>query len=465
MTERGAAMTPDLWTPDIAGSDQPLYAAIADAIAADIAAGRLAIGDRLPPQRRVAAAMGMDVSTISRGYAEAVRRNLVEAHVGRGTFVRDPAANVARPDPRRTLEEDPHMNMPPEPTDPALISRMQAGLEHVAANIVPLLRYQTPTGSGKDREVAAQWMQANGVPCAPERLVVTAGAHAAIQAALSVLRKPGSVVLCEAITYPGIRAICAALNLPLIGLDEDADGICPDALVRMIEQHADVILYLNPTLRNPTTHTVPAHRRRQIADILDQHGVPLIEDDAYQFVAQDAPPAIATYVPHLTWHVAGISKVFGAGLRLAYVQVPEPAILPAFVGSVRATHVMASPISLALLSTWMEDGTARHLQTFVRQEAHARQDIAARVLAGQAFDADPLAYNVWLTLPDGLTRAVVLSGMVRQPLGIMPSDAFTAAGPPGERLRVCLGGSLTRTTLETSLGALRDCLSVPAWSG
>ena len=253
-------MTSADWTPDITGSDQPLYAAIADAIAADIASGRLTTGDRLPPQRRVASATGMDVSTISRGYAEAVRRNLVEAHVGRGTFVRDPAANAIKPDPRRTLEEDPRMNMPPEPGDPALIARMQSGLEHVAANIVPLLRYQTPTGSAKDREIAANWIQANGGMYAPERLAVTAGAHAAIQGALTVLRKPGAVVLCETVTYPGIRAIADDLGLPLIGVEEDKDGIRPEALEHLIAQHPGAILYMNPTLRNPTTHTVPAAR-------------------------------------------------------------------------------------------------------------------------------------------------------------------------------------------------------------
>ncbi|WP_299043325.1 PLP-dependent aminotransferase family protein [uncultured Tateyamaria sp.] len=458
-------MTSADWTPDIAGSDRPLYAAIADAIAADIVSGRLTTGDRLPPQRRVAAATGLDVSTISRGYAEAVRRDLVEAHVGRGTFVKDPHATGLAPDPRRTLEEDPHMNMPPEPDDADLIGRMQAGLAHVSANIISLLRYQTPTGSAKDREIAARWMQANGAACAPDRLVVTAGAHAAIEAALSVLRGPDTVVLSEAVTYPGIRAIAGRLALPLVGLAEDGDGVRPDALDQAIAAHPKAILYLNPTLRNPTTQTMPDARRRQIAAILDGHGVPLIEDDAYHFVAAAAPPALSGHVPHLAWRVSGISKVFGAGLRLAYVQVPDATMVRAFVQALRATHVMTNPVSLALLSTWMEDGTATALQRFVRTEARYRQAMAARVLDGYAVLSDPLAYNIWLTLPAGVTRAAVLSAMARQPLGIVPSDAFTVAGAPAESVRVCLGGPVSRPTLETGLQALAGSLSGVGWSG
>ena len=46
------------WAPDLIGRDRPRYLAIADAIAADIAAGRLARGDRLPPQRELAERLG-----------------------------------------------------------------------------------------------------------------------------------------------------------------------------------------------------------------------------------------------------------------------------------------------------------------------------------------------------------------------------------------------------------------------
>ena len=81
------------WLPRIESTHRPRYVAIAEAIGADIKAGRLKPGDRLPPQRRIARSLNLDVSSISRGYAEAARRGYVEAHVGRGTFVRDAAAD------------------------------------------------------------------------------------------------------------------------------------------------------------------------------------------------------------------------------------------------------------------------------------------------------------------------------------------------------------------------------------
>src|SRR6476661_10491408 len=84
------------WTPRIAGETAPLYIAIADAIAADAETGRLAPGTRLPTHRALAATLGVDVTTVSRAYAEAHRRGLVVGHVGRGTYVRG-APPAARP--------------------------------------------------------------------------------------------------------------------------------------------------------------------------------------------------------------------------------------------------------------------------------------------------------------------------------------------------------------------------------
>src|SRR5258708_32424691 len=66
------------------------YRAVADAVAAEIASGKLAPGMRLPPQRSFAYEQGIAVSTASRVYAELARRGLVTGAVGRGTFVRAP---------------------------------------------------------------------------------------------------------------------------------------------------------------------------------------------------------------------------------------------------------------------------------------------------------------------------------------------------------------------------------------
>ena len=109
----------DSWRPDLGRAAGPVYLAIAEAIAADLAAGRLAPGERLPPQRTLAQHLGIDFTTVSRAYAEARRRGLVEGRVGQGTYVR-----AAEPPALRAGPVDLSMNLPPHFEDAALTARM-----------------------------------------------------------------------------------------------------------------------------------------------------------------------------------------------------------------------------------------------------------------------------------------------------------------------------------------------------
>lgn len=77
----------DNWHMRIEQSSKPRYLAIADCIAQDMKDRVLLPGDRLPAQRALADMIGVDFTTVSRGYNEARSRGLIETHVGRGTFI------------------------------------------------------------------------------------------------------------------------------------------------------------------------------------------------------------------------------------------------------------------------------------------------------------------------------------------------------------------------------------------
>src|SRR5215472_13554131 len=99
------------WVPRIRESGKPVYRAIADAISDDLRSGRLRPGARLPPQRRLALALGVDLTTVTRAYNEARRRGLIDGRVGRGSFIRERPAVHPYGAPSGT-PVDMTMNMP-----------------------------------------------------------------------------------------------------------------------------------------------------------------------------------------------------------------------------------------------------------------------------------------------------------------------------------------------------------------
>lgn len=453
------------WLPELRADGKPRYLQIADAIELAIKRGDIAAGDRLPPQRRLAERLKIDFTTVSRAYTEAHARRLVESHVGRGTFALGRPKEEHRIDPRRAGDEDLSMNMPPEPQDPDLVARMQEGLQTVSANLISLLRYQSTTGGEQDKAAASSWLSKRGMVPSLERIAITPGAHATMTALLSTMTRPGDVILCEAVTYPGLRAIAARMGLQLVGIAMDASGVLPDALDAAIHLHQPKALYLNPTVHNPTTLTIPRERRMEIAEVILRHRLPLIEDDAYGFIPATAPVPFATLAPDLTWHIGGLAKCLGAGLRLAYTVSPNARAAYSLAQALRASAVMPSPICMALATRWIEDGTADAIRRFVRAESAVRHEIAIDTLLGLDIEGEPEAFNIWLKLPKGASRAELMGRMAGRHIGLMPSDAFTVLGTPDEHVRVCLGGVINREQLRAGLLFMANSLSGSGWMG
>jgi DNA-binding transcriptional MocR family regulator len=136
----------------------------------------------------------------------------------------------------------------------------------------------------------------------------------------------------------------------------------------------------------------------------------------------------------------GLAKCIGAGLRLAYVVAPDPPAAWSFNSAMRALCVMASPISAAVATRWINDGTADTILRFIRSESIVRERIAAKALEPGSYLSDPLSFNIWLPMRNGWTRSVFVSQARTSGLGVVPSDAFAANGAPPEAVRR-LGGA------------------------
>lgn len=443
----------DDWRPRLDPAAGPLYLAIAEAIASDLAAGRLAAGARLPPQRVLARGLGVDFTTVSRAYAEAARRGLVEGRVGQGTYVRGPAAASAGG------PVDLSMNLPPHFEDRELTGRMWREIAELqTTGLDLLLRYQEAGGGAADRQAGALWLQDRLPGLDPERVTVCPGAQSALLAVIGTLCAPGETICAEALTYPGLKALAAQLRLTVIGLAMDAEGIVPGAFEAACRDHPVKALVCTPTLQNPTTATMSPARRRALVDIARAHAVPIVEDDAYGLLPETSPPPIAALAPDLTFHIAGLAKPVSPALRIAYLAAPDSRSGAKVRAAIRATAAMASPLTAAIATRWITGGTAQAVRDAIRQEARARQVLAARLLPAGSFAAHPDGFHLWLTLPPGWTRGEFALQLRATGIGVVVSDAFATGPNPPEAVRIGLGGPAPRRQIEKALAAVADIL-------
>lgn len=447
------------WLPKLKKASGPAYLSIANAIAEDIALGRLVPEQRLPPQRKLAQALGLDFTTVARAYTEAHRRGLVDAVVGRGTFV----SERRRPhvphivDTKSTI--DLSMNMPPEPDSPELLAVMQEDFVAVGSQLRDLMRYQSFCGSTEDRRAGALWLRRRGLVIDTDRLLVVPGAQCALLAILTTIAQRGSVVCCEELTYPGLRALANHLGIRLVGLPMDAQGIDAVAFAAACSQYAPVALYCNPTLLNPTTTTISASRRLALIEVARHHNVAIIEDDAYGFLQKDGPAALAAVGADITFYIAGLSKSVGAGLRVAYLAAPNNQMANKLSTVLRASTIMVSPITVALATRWILNGTADRMLSAIRHETNARQKIAARIFPAASIESSPDAFHFWLRMPSTWSATAFASHVNTVGIGVVASSAFMVGVACPEAVRICVGGIATRRDVECALLAIKTALS------
>ncbi|MDK1386912.1 PLP-dependent aminotransferase family protein [Sinorhizobium sp. 8-89] len=446
------------WVPTLSKADGPLYLAIADALAADIAAGGLKEGTRLPPQRALASALGIDFTTVGRAYNEARARGLIEGRVGQGTYVRARRRNADRPSGGGLV--DMSMNLPPLFDDPELVARMWGGIDALEREqgLDLLMRYQAIGGALPDRAAGAAWLRPRLGEVAAERVLVCPGAQGALLATVSMLAARGDVICAEALTYPGLRSLAAHLGIGLAGVAMDEHGLLPEAFEAACVKHRPKALYCNPTLHNPTTATLPLDRREAVVAIARRHGVAIVEDDAYGALPTQPVPPLAALAPELVYHVAGLAKCLSPALRVAYLIVPDAVSSVRLEGAIRATAGMASPLSAAIATRWIEAGTADAVLHAIRAETGRRQQIATGILSADRVVTDPEAFHLWLRLPSAWTRGAFGDRLRTAGISIVASDAFALAAPP-EAVRLGLGAAETSVELERSLAVIADLLA------
>lgn len=441
------------WTPPALPVGIPLYRAIADAIAADIASGALTPGTRLPTHRALAEAMGVDLTTITRAYAEARARGLVEAAVGRGTFV----AATAHPSPSAPVELDLSMILPPQPPSANLAARLgraMAGLMR-RPDLSRLLNYQPSGGGEADRRAGAKWLSGRIPDLDPGRVLVTGGAQACLTALLTLLATWGEEVLTDPFTYTGFRLATQVRGLHTTPVETDALGMRPDSLSLVARNSQARLVYLTPTIHNPTGLTMPLDRRLALVEVARQRNLILIEDDAYGMLADPGPPPLAALAPERVWHLSTLSKCLTPGLRVAYLVAPPGSDLPLIRAQLRATAQMAPPLSVAVATSWIEDGTARQILAAIRQEAAERQQIARRLLPLGSMAAHPQGHHAWLTLPPFWTDRAFAQAARKAGAAVIPGAAFAMAPePPPKFVRIGLGAAPDQPSLAHALERL-----------
>lgn len=446
-----------VWIPALVDDEQPRYLALVDAIANAIERGELKVGDRLPPQRRLAWKLGLNPSTTQQAYREAAARHLVAGEVGRGTYVLAGSKEATlfrlkHHDGQQPLI-DLSTNVPvADPHNQDLHDSLRSLLERRDSALLD--HYLGPEQLLLGRIHGAQWLANRGLALSAEQLLLSGGAQQALTLVLQSFCQAGEPVMLEALTAPGIKAACRQLRLPVHGVALDSQGLRPDDLDRVARASGARVLVTTPTLHNPTGTCMDDARREALAAVVKRLGLLVIEDDVYGALS-DRPP-LYPLLGERGVLISSLSKTVAAGLRLGWI-VASPQVLAQVDPHAQASHWPVSPLNLHIACQWIEDGTAALRLAWQRTEIAERWRLARKLLGDGLHHTGQPSPHAWLATSQGA------EGVVKQcrELGVevVPASVFAIGATEVQAVRISLSAAASRAELKRGLEVVRQVLS------
>ncbi|WP_428419021.1 PLP-dependent aminotransferase family protein [Methylibium sp.] len=438
---------------------QARYKQVVDRFAAEIRAGHLRPGTRLPTHRQLAADEGLALVTASRVYAELAAMGLVSGEAGRGSFVKETALPRGQGVDQHAVAADMLDLSFNYPALPGQAELLRGALRQLAAagDLEALLRYQPHGGRPHERASVARHLARRGLAVPGEQVMLVDGAQHGLATTVMALLQPGDVVAVDALTYPGFKLLAEAHRLELVAVPAGTGGPDPDALAALCKRRRVKALYAMPTMHNPLGWVMSASRRRALLAVVRRHGLLVIEDAAYAFLVEKAPPPLAALAPESTVYVSGFSKSVATGLRVGCVAAP-----PQWVGrierAIRATTWNTPGVMTAITCGWLDDGTVDRLEAGKRQDARARQQLAAEVLGSLRRVSHPASYFVWLPLAEEVRADQVAAALMRERISVSTAEPFATSAQVPHAIRVALG-SVDFDTLREALAKVAGVIA------
>ena len=326
------------------------------------------------------------------------------------------------------------------------------------------MQYAATQGEPELLEQVAARMDRH-LPTTPAQVQVTSGSQEGIFLVGQTLIDPGDVVLVEQPTYLAAVQAFTLAGARLVPVATDAHGMLPDALAAAIAAHRPKFVYLIPTFQNPTGRSMPADRRRDVAEVLLRTGVPLLEDDPYgelRFEGEAAPPlASLPGMAAQTVLLNSASKVMAPGVRIGWLRAEGPILRSIEIAKQAVGLQSAVTDQLAVaryLATCDLDAHIAQVVGVYRERRDAMADgLARRLPEGATVTRPEGGMFLWAALGDGTDTAATLPAAVDAGVAYVPGWPFFASDADHSTMRLSFVTN-SPTVIEDGLDRLARAL-------
>lgn len=427
-----------------------------------IETGTWKLHEKLPSLRQQAETSGFSLITVMNAYQELEAQGLIYSKEKLGYFVADNPLQTALAK-KVVLNEKIEIN--------SLVFRYLKSIQ--SEKIVPLgsafpnsqLLYspklmqtlaqqakhrisyeQTPSlppGNYELRKQIAQRYCMQGIPTDPSGIVITSGGLDALNLSLKAMTQAGDYILLQETIFYGAWQAAENLGLKVITIPEHPEhGLDLEAFKKAITSYPIKVCLLMLNSHNPIGFTVNEDIKFELAKLLHEHEIYLIEDDVYEelYYDQKKPLSMKYYdQQNLVLHCSSFSKTLGAGFRVGWVYAGK------FSEHIQHVQLMSTISVNSFIQNALADYlTHRHYEkhlknlrnTLKRLKNQYYQYLIKKLPEDCQVSYYPSGYFLWITLPQHIDSSRIYEKMILNDIGVAPSILFYRKNKKQNHIRI-----------------------------
>ena len=292
------------------------------------------------------------------------------------------------------------------------------------------LQYGATEGEPALRERVAADVNALGLRCTPEQVLILSGSQQGIDLVAKLFIDPGTPVALESPTYLAALQVFRYFGARFVTLDpgQPGAGLPADA--------PPAFVYAIPTFQNPTGRCYSTAQREALARACDEQGIPLFEDDPYRDLVYDAcdRTPVCARLKRASWIYQGsFSKSLAPGLRLGYM-VASPDLVPYLTRLKQAADLHSNRVSQWIVLNQLQDAArqerlARVVEVYRRKRDSFALGLQRHLGEAASWEMPPGGLFFWLKLKRPVDSRALLPEAIRRGVAFMPGEPFFPDNP------------------------------------
>ena len=334
------------------------------------------------------------------------------------------------------------------------------------------LQYSASEGFVPLREMIARHTARYSVEVTTDNILITSGSQQALDFIGRLFINRGDYIVTESPTYLGALQAWNSYGAQYIPVRTDEDGMIVDELEEAL-RIGPKFIYILPNFQNPSGSTLSLERRKQLIDLADKYGVPIIEDDPYgqlRYEGEHIPSVVALDSEYRGCNGNGLhysgnviylstfSKLLAPGLRLAWVIAPQE-VIRKLVMTKQAADLHTSSFNQYVAYEVGKHGFLDEHVKVIRSIYKERRDVMIEMMEemfppGVSWVKPKGGMFLWGIMPKGMDAAEVLKRAVDRKVAFVPGAAFHPRGGGDNTMRLNFSYSSPDTIREgvTRLG-------------